>query len=151
MTIPSRIEATKRRISSQLATVSAVLMPRDQRLERRIGRRRSEAVEAPLAEVADARREPEAQQRAGGKDLIGCRGRVGRVLVDAEPAAMIEQSVEDVRRLARRRGDGLGMKGPELVGEMGVEHHAGLVPVASIDEVHRLAVTAGAEVLPVRG
>ena len=71
------------------------------------------------------------------------------MLLGCEPGLMIEQSVENVRRLAGGCGDHLGVEGPVLVRDMGVERHARLVAVPRVDVGDRLAVAPGEEMLAV--
>ena len=61
------------------------------------------------------------------------------MLGDAQPAAVLEQPVQHVRRLGRGRRDDLGVEGAELVGDVGVERDARLVAVAGVDVAERLA------------
>ncbi len=56
-----------------------------------------------VAQGADARREAEAQQMHEGKDMIGEARRVGVVLLDAQVGLVVQQAVEHVGRVARRR------------------------------------------------
>ena len=73
--------------------------PGDQRFERRIVRRLAEAVEAPVLQVRDARRELEAEQGAEREDMVGIAAAVGMVATGRDLALMIEQRVEHMQRL----------------------------------------------------
>ena len=72
--MPCLIEVASRRISSQWA--------RD--------------VELGVAQVADARREAEAQEVHQGEDVIGEARRVGVVLLDPQVGFVVQQAVEHV-------------------------------------------------------
>ena len=69
-----------------------------------------------MLQVANARREAEAQQTAHGKDMIGEAAGVGVVFANHKAALVIKQSVEDVGRLVSGCGDDLGVKRPKLIG-----------------------------------
>ena len=50
-----------------------------------------------VGQVADARREPEAQEVAQGEDVVGESAGVRVVLLDAKVGLVVEQAVEHVR------------------------------------------------------
>ena len=52
--------------------------------------------------------------------------RIGVMLLDPKAALVVQQAVEDMRCLARGRGNNLSMIRAELIGDMGVERHAWL-------------------------
>ena len=96
------------------------------RLQRGIGGRLVKAVEAPVLQVRDARRELKAEQRAKGKDMIGIAAAIGVVPTYGDLALVIEQRVQHVQRLARRRRDQLGEERAVAVRKVGVDFEAGL-------------------------
>lgn len=63
---------------------------------------------------------------------------------------MVEQAIEDVRRLASIGGDNLGMERREAVCDMGVEQDAWFGAIAGVAIGARFALTAGTEELAVR-
>ena len=127
MTVPCWIEVASRRISSQWVRICLVLMrAADQRRERRVALRVAVDEEPLVGQVADARREAEAQQVHQGEDVVGEAGRVGVVLLDAQVGLVVEQAVEHVGGVADRRVDDLGVERRVLVGDVRVELHAGL-------------------------
>ena len=122
VTVPVRIEATMRRISDQWARIRATLMrPAISGSSVGIGGRLAEAVEAPVLQVRNARRELEAEQGAEREDMVGIAAAVGVVATGRDLALMIEQRIEHMQRLARRRRDQLGVERRVAVGEMGVD------------------------------
>lgn len=69
--------------------------------------------------------------------MVSGAARIGVMLLDLKTALMVQQAIENMRRLARRRGDGL-------------ERHARLVAMTSVHIRDRLAMAAGLKILPVR-
>ncbi len=67
-------------------------------------------IEPLVGEIADAGSEAESQQMAEGKGVIGKTSRVGVMLLDAQIGFMIEQTIENTRRIACIRGDDLGIE-----------------------------------------
>ena len=65
----------------------------DHRLERVIGGIALRDVELGVAQVADARREAEAQEVHQGEDVIGEARRVGVVLLDPQVGFVVQQAV----------------------------------------------------------
>ena len=63
---------------------------------------------------------------------------------------MVEEPVDDVRRLARGRRQKLGVERRVATGEVGVEGDDGLAAVPCVDRADRLAGTTDGKVLPVR-
>lgn len=72
----------------------------DQRPQRRVGLHALRHVQLGFAEVADARRETEAQQVHQGEDVIGEAGRVGVVLLDPQVGLVVQQAVEHIGGIA---------------------------------------------------
>ena len=122
----------------------------DQRSERRVVALLSWHIKPLVGEIPDAGRKAKAQQVAERKDMIGKAGRVGVVLLDPQIGLMVEQTIENMRRIAGIRGNHLGIEGRVLVGDMGVKEHAWLVAIAQIDLPGLLSAPAGAEALAVR-
>ena len=72
-------------------------------------------VELGVAQVADARREAEAQEVHQGEDVIGEARRVGVVLLDAQVGFVVQQAVEHVGRVAHPDVHDLGVERRVLV------------------------------------
>ena len=152
VTVPVRIEATTRRISDQWARMSATLMrPAISGSSVGIGGRLAEAVEPPVLQVRNARRELEAEQGAERKDMVGIAAAIGVVAAGRDLALVIEQRVEHMQRLACRRRDHLGVERRVAVGEVGVELEPGLIAVMGVEAAGVTAEAAGLEELAVRG
>ena len=151
VTVPVRIEATTRRISDQWARIRATLMrPAISGSSVGIGGRLAEAVEPPVLQVRNARRELEAEQGAEGEDMIGIAAAIGVVAADRDLALVIEQPVEHMQRLAGGRRDHLGVERRVAVGEVRVELEPGLIAVMGIEAAGVAAEAAGPEELAVR-
>ena len=82
--------------------------------------------------------------RAGGVGVVFGDTQVGLV-------RLVMQSVENVWRLAHRRGNHSGVERALSAGHMGVEDNARIDAVPGIDGAAGSGATAGAEVLAVRG
>jgi hypothetical protein len=108
-------------------------------------------VEPPVGQVPDPGREPEAQEVAQREDMVGEAGRVRVMLLDPQVGLVVEQAVQDVRGIADRGVDHLGVERGILVGDVRVEGHARLGAVSGVDLPGRLPRAAGAEPLAVRG
>ena len=67
------------------------------------------------------------------------------MLFNPQIGLMVEQSIENMRRIPGIRGDDLGIEGRVLVGDVGVEEYARLIAVAEIDLPGLLSAPAGAE------
>ena len=83
-----------------------------------------------------------------------CRaGGVGVMLGDAQVGLVhvVVQPIEDIRRLAHRRGEHLRMERPILARHVGVKNRAGIDAVLGVDGAAGSRTAAGAEVLAVRG
>lgn len=76
--------------------------------------------------------------------------RVGVVLLNAQVALVVEQTVKHVGRVAHAHVDHLGAEGRVLVGDVGVERPAGFCAVLRIDVSGALGSTAYFEALAVR-
>ncbi len=72
-------------------------------------------VELGVAQVADARREAEAQEVHQGEDVIGEARRVGVMLLDPQVGLVVQQAVEHVGRIAHADVHDLGVKWRVLV------------------------------------
>ena len=104
------------------------MRPGDHRLQRGIGGRLAEAVEAAVLQVRDARRELEAQQGAQREDMVGITAAIGVVPPGGDLALVVEQRVQHMQRLARRRRDQLGVEWPVAIRDVRVDLEAGLWP-----------------------
>ena len=78
-----------------------------EQLSRVEGDGRAMAVELLSVEVTDSWSEPEAEEVVGAEDHLGVPVGVGRVLRDWQNCVVIEDPVQDVRRIADGRGDDL--------------------------------------------
>src|SRR5271165_4444593 len=123
----------------------------DERLERRIVRRLAEAVQSPAFQIRNARRKLKTKQRTQREDMIRIPAPIGVVADARDLALVIEQSVQDVQRLAGGRGDHLGVEGRMTIGDVRVELAAGLVPIVRVEARRIAAETASAEELSVGG
>jgi hypothetical protein len=85
------------------------------------------------------------------KDVIGEPSCVGIVLFDPQIGLMVEQTVENVRRIAGVCGDHLGIEGRVLVGDVGIEEHARFIAITKIDLPGLLSAPAGTEALAIGG
>lgn len=103
----------------------------------------------PIFDIPQSRGKLEAQQVAKGEHVVGGAARIGVMLLDPKAALVVQQAIEDIRRLARGRGDDLGVIRAERIGNMGVERHARLVAVVSVHICERLAMAAGLKILTV--
>ena len=113
------------------------------------GGRWIERIEPLGRQIADAGREPVAENGARGEDMIGEAARVGELLADMAAGVVHEQAVEDVRGFARRRGDHLGCKRRVLVRDVTVGFQAGGIAIFCVDQVHGLALLCRGEELAV--
>jgi hypothetical protein len=79
------------------------------------------------------------------------RGAAGiRIMrIDLQQRAVVQQAVEDVRRLVVRRRHYLDAVGAMLIGKVGIEADAGIVPIASVDIAGGIAALGRSEELPV--
>ena len=105
----------------------------DQRFERRIGRGLGKAVEPAVLEVRDARRKLKAKQSEEREDVIGIAAAVGVMAANRDLALVIQEAIEDMQSLARRRRDHLGVERGEAVGEVRVELASRIVAVMAFD------------------
>ena len=83
--------------------------------------------------------------------MIGEAGGVGVMLLDPQIGLMVEQAVENMRRISGIRGDHLGIEGRVLVGDVGVEEHARFVPIAQVHLPGLFSAPTGAEALSIGG
>ena len=100
--------------------------------ERRVGLGVAVDIQTLVGQIADARRETEAQQMHQREHLVGEAGRVGVVLLDAQVRLVVEQAVQHVGRVAHGGIDDLGMERRVLVGEVGVKRYARLLAVLQV-------------------
>ena len=107
-------------------------------------------VELGVAQVADARREAEAQQVHQREDVIGEARRVGVVLFDPRVGFVVQQAIEHVGRVAHADIHDLGVERRVLVGNVGIERPPRTAAVFRVDVAGALGLAAGAEVLAVR-
>src|SRR3954469_24286033 len=122
----------------------------DQGFECRIGGWLVKAVEPSVLQVRDTWRELKAEQGKERKDVFGIAAAVGVMTAHRDLALVIQEAVEDVQGLARRRCDYLGVERGETVGEVGVELASRIVAVMGIEAAGVAAQAAGLERLAVR-
>ena len=103
-----------------------------------------------VAQVADARREAEAQQVHQREDVIGEARRVGVVLFDPQVGFVVQQAIEHIGRVAHADVHDLGVERRVLVGYVRVERPPWAAAVFRVDVAGALGLAAGAEVLTVR-
>ena len=70
---------------------------------------------------------------AEGEDMVGIAAAIGVVAARRNVALVIEQRVQHMQRLARRRRDQLGVERCVAVGEVGVDLEARLVAVMGVE------------------
>ncbi len=107
-------------------------------------------IELDVAQIADARREAEAQAVHQGENVIGETCRVGVVLLDAQVGFVVQQAIEHVGRVAHADIDHLGVERRVLVGDVGIERPPWAAAIFRVDVAGALGLAAGAEVLAVR-
>ena|SRR5215472_10521513 len=101
LTTPVRTDAARRSKSSQVRRNQLfVWSTGDKRRERRPGARRVEGIEPSLGEVRNARGELEAEQMGECEDMVADPSAVGVMGGDGEIGLVVEQAIDDVRRLA---------------------------------------------------
>ena len=150
VTVPCRMDAANRKISSPLCSDQLQIeLAADQRSERWVVALPAWHIEPLVGEIADAGRETKAQQMTECKDVIGEAGGVGVMLLDPQIGLMVEQAIENMRRIPGICGDDLGIEGGVLIGDVGVEKHARLIAVAEIDLPGLFSAPAGAETLTI--
>lgn len=81
----------------------------DQRAQRGLLARLLRDVQPFVGQITDARREAEAKQMAQGEDVIGKTGRIRIVLLDPQIGFVIQQAIENMRRIPHRGVYDLGM------------------------------------------
>ena len=106
--------------------------------------------QSAILDIPQSRGKAETQHVAKAEHVVSRAARIGVMLLDPKAALMVQQAIEDMRRLARGRGDDLGMIRAELIGDMGVERHARLIAMASVHIRDRLAMAAGLKILAIR-
>ena len=122
----------------------------NQRFKRWIGRWLGEAVESAVLQIRKAWRELEAEQGKEREDVFRIAAAVGVVAANRDIALVIQQAVEDMQSLARRRRDYLGEERRKTVGDVRIEFASRIVAVMSIKAVDVAAEAAGPEELSVR-
>jgi hypothetical protein len=122
----------------------------NQRFKRWIGRRLGEAVEPAVLQVRDAWRELEAEQGEECEDVFRIAAAVGVVAANRDIALVIQQAVEDMQSLARRRRDYLGEERRKTIGDVRIEFASRIVSVMGVEAAGVAAEAAGPEELSVR-
>ena len=103
-----------------------------------------------MLQVRDTRRELQADQHAEGEDVVGIAAAIGMVSPRGNFALMVEQRVQDMECLARRRRNQLGVEGAIAVREVGVSLEAGLVTVVGIQIGGSTTIPGSLEELAIR-
>src|ERR1044071_6632395 len=122
----------------------------DQGFECRIGGWLVKAVEPAVLQVRDTRRELKAEQGEERKDVFGIAAAVSVVTAHRDFALVVQEPVEDMQSLARRRRDHLGVERSEAGGEGCVNVAPGVIAVMDIGPAGGAAQAAGPEELAVR-
>jgi hypothetical protein len=82
----------------------------NQRSERRMVALLAWHIEPFVGEIADAGSKTKAQQVTERKDVIGETRRIGVMLLNPQIGLMVEQAIENMRRIPGIRGDDLGRR-----------------------------------------
>lgn len=85
------------------------------------------------------------------ENVIREPGGVGVVFLNAQVGLVIKEAVQDIGGIPDADIDHLGAEGRILVGEVRVEHPAGIGAILGIDVSGALGTAAGFEPLAVRG
>ena|SRR2546428_10200522 len=110
-TVPWRIDAARRRTSSQLSSINRVLT-RSVMVERTEVRLRPADGEEPLVNyVADPWCKAEAHGRAQSEYMRGVPSSICEVLVNVQVGLVVAQPIDDLQRFAVVGADDLGWKG----------------------------------------
>lgn len=125
--------------------------PGDECLEGRVVGRPAEAVEAPVLQVGDAGREPEAQQGAEREDVLGFPAAVGVMAMRLGLTLVMQQSVQHVECLRRRGRDQPAGEGRISVGQVAVDLEPWLLTVVGVVAAGVVAESTGPEELAVGG
>ena len=115
---------------------------RDEGLQNRPGFRGAEGVEAAVAQVRDARREAEPQQREQAEDVVRDAAAIGMVDGAVDGGTVMEQPVDDMGGLALGDRDRAHVERCVAIGDMGVERNGwacALVRVHCADHLGRAA------------
>ncbi len=126
--MPAFSDATRRtHLVPVLANDIGLDPPAQERLQILVGRRRLDAGELAIGEVAQPRAEAEAEHGAEDEHVIRGAAGIDVMRVDLQQRAVVQQAVEHVRRLVAGRRHDLDAVGAVLIGDMGVEAEAGVV------------------------
>jgi len=104
----------------------------DERRERRPGAGSAKGIQSPFGQVGDARGEADAQDMRQRKHVVADATAIGVMGGDAEVCLMVEQAVDDVRRLAGA-GDRRGVERRVAVGYVRVEQRRRLAAVWALN------------------
>lgn len=92
---------------------------------------------------------PQTRREAVAEDMVGGPAGIGVMFFDRQTGGMVEQPVEDIGCLARRRRDHPACERVILVRDVGVEADPGLVAVTRVDLTDRSTAPPGVEELAV--
>ena len=129
---------------------------RDNRLSHRVFRTTDEiidglgeAVEPAVLQIRKAWRELEAEQGKEREDVFRIAAAVGVVTANRDIALVIQQAVENMQSLARRRRDYLGEERRKTIGDVRIEFASRIVALMGVEAAGVAAEAAGPEELSV--
>lgn len=117
--------------------------------EQRSGILLRQQMQASFLQIPQTRREAVAEERHEAEDMVGGPAGIGVMFFDRQTGGMVEQPVEDIGCLARRRRDHPACERVILVRDVGVEADPGLVAVTRVDLTDRSTAPPGVEELAV--
>jgi len=86
-------------------------------------------VEALVGQVTNSGSETKSEQVAKGKYVISEARRVGIVFLDSQIGFVIKQAIKNMRRIAHRCINDLGMERRVLIGDVCVKGYSGVVSI----------------------
>ena len=123
----------------------------DERSEWSIRGVRIDHKQPAIAEVANSRDEPVAEQMEHCEHRLGCACGVGRMLVDLDRAFVVDKPIEHIGRFAFGGLDEPGEEGGEPVGEEAVDRGAGPFPIFGVVVEAGFAAAPSGKELPIGG
>ena len=108
-----------------------------------------EAVEPAVLQIRKAWRELEAEQGKEREDVFRIAAAVGVVTANRDIALVIQQAVENMQSLARRRRDYLGEERRKTIGDVRIEFASQIVALMGVEAAGVAAEAAGPEELSV--
>jgi hypothetical protein len=126
-----------------------VYCPADKRSKSCVTRRFLDCEQLRIADIPDARREPETEQVTQPEYVVGETSSVGVVFLNSQVGFMVKQTVENMRRIPNGGVNEFGVKWRVLVRDVSVKRHARIIPVACVHISSCLSDTTGLESLSV--